>query len=122
MLSLIVSAGHRGDSPQFIPVLRRVRVNRLIVGRARSRPVSVLADKAYISRGNRRYLRSCGIRACNTDQDTHRKAKGASGVDPSSTRSSSGYVTPSRTVSLVSNAIVASPLVTTSWPSASEPS
>jgi hypothetical protein len=33
VLSLIVTAGHRGDSPQFIPVLRRIRVGRLGVGR-----------------------------------------------------------------------------------------
>ena len=62
VLSLIVTAGHRGDSPQFIPVLRRIRVSRLGVGRARSRPALVLADKAYTSRGNRRYLRSRGIK------------------------------------------------------------
>jgi transposase len=39
VLSMIVTAGHRGDSPQFIPVSRRIRVSRLGVGRARSRPV-----------------------------------------------------------------------------------
>ncbi|WP_344613845.1 IS5 family transposase, partial [Dactylosporangium salmoneum] len=52
VLAMIVTAGHRGDSPQFIPVLRRIRVGRLGVGRARTRPVLVLADKAYTSRGN----------------------------------------------------------------------
>ena len=85
VLSLIVTAGHRGDSPQFIPVLRRIRVSRLGVGRARSRPVLVLADKAYTSRGNRRYLRSRGIKACipsKSDQDAHRKARGSKGGRP----------------------------------------
>ena len=85
VLSLIVTAGHRGDSPQFIPVLRRIRVSRLGVGRPRSRPVLVLADKAYTSRGNRRYLRSRGIKACipsKTDQDAHRKARGSRGGRP----------------------------------------
>ena len=85
VLSLIVTAGHRGDSPQFIPVLRRIRVSRLGVGRARSRPVLVLADKAYTSRGNRRYLRTRGIKACipsKSDQDAHRKAKGSKGGRP----------------------------------------
>ncbi|GAA0396323.1 IS5 family transposase [Micromonospora fiedleri] len=85
VLSLIVTAGHRGDSPQFIPVLRRIRVNRLGVGRARTRPVLVLADKAYTSRANRRYLRARGIRACipsKKDQDAHRKAKGSRGGRP----------------------------------------
>ncbi|WP_344615756.1 transposase, partial [Dactylosporangium salmoneum] len=84
-LAMIVTAGHRGDSPQFIPVLRRIRVGRLGAGRARTRPVLVLADKAYTSRGNRRYLRSRGIKACipsKTDQDAHRKAKGSRGGRP----------------------------------------
>ena len=42
----------------------------------------VLADKAYTSRANRRYLRSRRIKACipsKTDQDAHRKAKGSRG-------------------------------------------
>ncbi|GIM67912.1 hypothetical protein Aau02nite_29360 [Amorphoplanes auranticolor] len=42
----------------------------------------VLADKAYTSRANRRYLRSCGIKAgipSKKDQDAHRKAKGSRG-------------------------------------------
>ena len=85
VLALIVTAGHRGDSPQFIPVLRRIRVSRLGVGRARTRPDLVLADKAYTSRGNRGYLRERGIRACipsKKDQDAHRKAKGSRGGRP----------------------------------------
>jgi hypothetical protein len=85
VLSMIVTAGHRGDNPQFIPVLRRIRVSRLGVGRARSRPVLVLADKAFTNRGNRRYLRSRGIKACipsKSDQDAHRKAKGSKGGRP----------------------------------------
>jgi transposase len=85
VLSMVVTAGHRGDSPQFIPVLRRIRVTRLGVGRPRSCPDLVLADKAYTSRGNRRYLRSRGIKACipsKKDQDAHRKAKGSKGGRP----------------------------------------
>ncbi len=85
VLSLIVTAGHRGDSPQFIPVLGRIRVTRLGVGRPRTRPGLVLADKAYTSRGNRDYLRKRGIKACipsKKDQDAHRKAKGSKGGRP----------------------------------------
>ncbi|WP_067495723.1 IS5 family transposase [Actinoplanes sp. TFC3] len=85
VLSMIVTAGHRGDSPQFIPVLRRIRVSRMGVGRPRSRPDLVLADRAYTSRGNRRYLRSRGIKACipsKSDQDAHRKARGSHGGRP----------------------------------------
>jgi transposase len=85
VLSMVVTAGHRGDSPQFIPVLRRIRVTRLGVGRPRTCPDVVLADKAYTSRGNRRYLRTRGIKACipsKKDQDAHRKAKGSRGGRP----------------------------------------
>jgi transposase len=85
VLALVVTAGHRGDSPQFIPVLRRIRVTRLGVGRPRTGPELVLTDKAYTSRGNRRYLRSHGIKACipsKGDQDAHRKAKGCRGGRP----------------------------------------
>ncbi|NJP35949.1 IS5 family transposase, partial [Micromonospora thermarum] len=85
VLSMVVTAGHRGDSPQFIPVLRRIRVTRLGVGRPRTCPDQVLADKAYTSRGNRTYLRKRGIKACipsKKDQDAHRKAKGTRGGRP----------------------------------------
>src|SRR5205085_2731379 len=46
-LSILLTAGQRGDSPQFIPVLHGIRVPRLTGGRARTRPDRVLADKAY---------------------------------------------------------------------------
>ena len=85
VLSMVVTAGHRGDSPQFIPVLRRIRVSRLGVGRPRTCPDLVLADKAYTSRGNRAHLRKRGIKACipsKKDQDAHRKAKGSRGGRP----------------------------------------
>ncbi|MFV2113397.1 IS5 family transposase [Micromonospora sp. LOL_025] len=85
VLSMVVTAGHRGDSPQFIPVLRRIRVTRLGGGRPRTCPDLVLADKAYTSRGNRAYLRRRGIKTCipsKIDQDAHRKAKGSRGGRP----------------------------------------
>ena len=85
VLALIVTAGHRGDSSQFIPVLRRIRVARAGAGRARTRPDLVLADKAYTSRGNHAQLRRRGIKACipsKSDQDAHRKARGSRGGRP----------------------------------------
>lgn len=84
-LSVVVTAGHRGDSPQFQVVLGRIRVARLAGGRSRSRPERVLADKAYGSRANRGYLRRRGIRCTipeKTDQIRHREAKGKAGGRP----------------------------------------
>ncbi|MFF5485777.1 IS5 family transposase [Streptomyces virginiae] len=56
-MSLVITAGQRGDSPQFQVVLGRIRVPRLSPGRPRTRPDKVRADKAYGSRANRSYLR-----------------------------------------------------------------
>ncbi|SDP99102.1 IS5 family transposase, partial [Lentzea jiangxiensis] len=84
-LSIVLTAGHRHDSPQFVPVLRGIRVPRLTGGRARTRPDRVLADKAYTSKDNREHLRRRGIRATipsKADQDAHRKAKGSKGGRP----------------------------------------
>jgi transposase len=85
LMAVVVTAGQRGDSPQFIPVLDKVRVGRLGSGRPRTRPQIVLADKAYTSKANRAHLRRRGIRACipsKADQDAHRKAKGSKGGRP----------------------------------------
>jgi transposase len=84
-LSLVVTAGQRGDSPQFQVVLGRIRVVRVGAGRPRTRPDRVLADKAYGSRANRAYLRDRGIRCTipeKVDQVGHRKAKGRAGGRP----------------------------------------
>ena len=84
-LSMLVTAGHRGDSPQFVAVLAAIRVPRQGQGRPRTRPDRVLADRAYTSRANRAYLRRRGIAATipsKTDQDAHRRAKGSRGGRP----------------------------------------
>ena len=84
-LVFVVTAGQRGDSPQFTVVLERIRVSRVGSWRARCRPDRVLADKAYSSRANRRYLRRRGIRATIAqprDQAAHRRAKGSAGGRP----------------------------------------
>jgi transposase len=44
-LSLVLTAGHRGDSPQFTAVLDGIRVPRA-AGRPRTRPDRVLAEDA----------------------------------------------------------------------------
>jgi len=84
-LSLLVTAGHRHDSPQFQPVLEAIRVPRTGPGRPRSVPDKVRADKAYGSRANRAYLRRRGI-GCTipekADQVHNRKKRGSRGGRP----------------------------------------
>lgn len=83
-LCLVLTAGQAADSPQFVPVLQKVRV-RLPVGRPRTRPDAVAADKAYSSRANRSYLRKRNIKAVipeKKDQAANRKRKGIRGGRP----------------------------------------
>ena len=61
-LSIVITAGQRGDSPQFRAVLEGIGVPRPGRGRPGTRPHRVLADRAYGSRANRAYLRRRGIR------------------------------------------------------------
>ncbi|ROQ82754.1 IS4 family transposase [Streptomyces sp. CEV 2-1] len=83
-LVLTLTVGQAADSPQFIPVLDKLRV-RGPAGRPRTRPGAVAGDKAYSSRGNRAYLRRRNIKAVipeKKDQTTHRKNKGRQGGRP----------------------------------------
>jgi transposase len=84
-LSIVITAGQRGDSPQFQAVLEHIRVPRLGPGRPRTRPGRVLADRAYGSRANRACLRRRGI-ACTIpekkDQARNRKNRGRAGGRP----------------------------------------
>lgn len=84
-LSILITAGQRGDSPQFEAVVDGISVPRLAGGRPRCRPDRVLADKAYSSHGNRAYLRRRGIKATiaqPADQIGHRKNHGSTGGRP----------------------------------------
>ncbi|WP_373308370.1 IS5 family transposase [Microbispora siamensis] len=84
-LAIVLTAGQRGDSPQFTAVIGGIRVPRLGAGRPRTRPDRVLADKAYTSTANRAYLRRRGIKATipsKADQDANRRAKGSKGGRP----------------------------------------
>ncbi len=79
-----MTAGQAADSPQFVPVLKKVRV-RLPAGRPQTRPATVAGDKAYSSRANRAYLRRRGIRAVipeKKDQAANRKNRGGRGGRP----------------------------------------
>ena len=85
VLSLIITAGQRGDSPQFRPVLEKISVPRLGPGRPRKRPDKVRGDKAYGSRANRAYLRRRGITCTipeKSDQIRHRRNRGSRGGRP----------------------------------------
>lgn len=82
LMSLVVTAGQRGDSPQFAAVLAGIRVPRCGGGRPRSRPDRVLADKAYSSKANRALLARRGIRATipvKADQAANRRKRGSHG-------------------------------------------
>ena len=84
-LSIVITAGQRGDSPQFQAVVEGIRVRRPGPGRPRTRPHRVLGDKAYSSRANRTYLRRRRIRCTipePADQIRHRKNKGRGGGRP----------------------------------------
>ncbi|MZE53593.1 IS5 family transposase [Streptomyces sp. SID5770] len=83
-LAIVLTEGQAADSPQFVPVLAKVRV-RGPVGRPRTRPDAVAGDKAYSSRGNRAHLRQRHIKAVipeKRDQAANRKKKGSRGGRP----------------------------------------
>ncbi|WP_414626028.1 IS5 family transposase [Microbispora rosea] len=84
-LSLVLTPGQHGDSPQFQAVLEKISVPRLGPGRPRGRPDSVSADKAYSSRANRSYLRRRKIPHTipePRDQRDNRRRRGSAGGRP----------------------------------------
>lgn len=84
-MSIVITAGQRGDCPQFEAVLDRIRVPRLGPGRPRTRPRRVRADKACASRKNRACPRRRGIRSTipdKADQARNRKRRGSRGGRP----------------------------------------
>jgi transposase len=86
-IARITSPGQHTDCPKFIPLLESIRIRRRGAGRPRKRPAQAMADKAYSSRANRRYLRRRGIKAVipvKNDQQANRKNQGA--IDVASIR------------------------------------
>ena len=84
-LAQVTSAGQRGDSIGFRPVLDRLSISRTGPGRPRTRPGIVAADKAYSGRANRLYLRRRGITAVipqRADEIAGRKNRGRRGGRP----------------------------------------
>ncbi|MCX5381577.1 IS5 family transposase [Streptomyces sp. NBC_00091] len=83
-LAFVLTPGQAGDAPAFPDVMARLRVPRPI-GRPRTTPDAVLADKAYSSRAIRTSLRQRGIRAVipqPSDQAANRKRRGRLGGRP----------------------------------------
>ncbi|MCX4531836.1 transposase [Streptomyces sp. NBC_01669] len=66
-MSIVITAGQRGDSPQFEPVLKAICVPRIGPGRPRVRPDRVRADKAYArdDRSHRGHQR-VAVTSCHT--------------------------------------------------------
>lgn len=84
-MAVVVTGGQRHDGVILPQVLADIRVPRAGGGCARTCPDSVLADRAYGSRGNRDYLRSRGIRTVipeKKDQIATRKKRGSKGGRP----------------------------------------
>ncbi|MEU1436444.1 IS5 family transposase [Streptomyces sp. NPDC005786] len=80
-----VTAGQAGDAPAFDAVMAKIRVPRCGLGRPRTRPAIVLADRAYSSRAIRAHLRRRGIRSVipqPADQVGHRLRRGRTGGRP----------------------------------------
>ncbi len=83
-MAFVLTAGQTADGPRFVGVLKKVRI-RLPVGRPRTRPAAVAADKAHSSRANRSYPRKRHIKAVipeKRDQAANRKNKGSRGGRP----------------------------------------
>jgi len=82
-LSVRVTAGQAGDNPQLLPVLDEISVPT--GHRPRSRPDTVIADKAYSHPSTRKSLRAKQIAAVipeRDDQLARRAARGKAGGRP----------------------------------------
>ncbi|MFE2165864.1 IS5 family transposase [Streptomyces sp. NPDC059447] len=83
-LAFVLTPGQAGDAPAFTQVMAAIRVTRP-KGRPRTRPIVVLADKAYSSRAIREHLRRRRIRAVipqPADQIANHKRLGGKGGRP----------------------------------------
>ncbi|WJY35859.1 transposase [Streptomyces sp. P9-2B-2] len=124
-VSIVITAGQRGDSPQFEPVLKAICVPRMGQGRPRTRPDRVCADKAYASRKNRAYLRRRGIRCTTwtrpTRSVTARNSALTAVVRRNSTRPTTASATLSSAASIASRGTGSWPRGTTSSRSATRP-
>lgn len=84
-LGLVLTGGNAADTTYFTTVLETISVRDGRPGRPRSRPDRVLADKAYTSAANRRFLNDRGIKVTipeREDQKAGRARRGSAGGRP----------------------------------------
>ncbi|GGS45186.1 IS5 family transposase [Streptomyces griseoviridis] len=82
-----MQVGQAGDAPVFERVISRLCTPGTGLGRPRTRPLAVLADRAYFSRAIRSHSRRRGARAVipqPSDQIGHRLRRGRLGGRPPS--------------------------------------
>lgn len=83
-IAVHTTAGQRADCTGFEKLMNTIRIRRR-VGRPRTRPGHVLADKAYSSKAIRAHLRRRGIVATipvKADQAANRRRMGSQGGRP----------------------------------------
>ena len=86
-LGLLLTGGNAADTTYFSTVLQTISIRDGRPGRPRSRPDRVLADKAYTSAANRRFLTERGIKVTipeREDQKAGRVRRGSAGGRPRS--------------------------------------
>jgi putative transposase len=84
-LVIALTAGQAGDSPMLKVLLADLAVARPGGGRPRTRPDTLLGDKAYSSAANRELLRRKRVKTVipqPADQIAHRQRRGSEGGRP----------------------------------------
>lgn len=84
-MGLVLTGGNAADTTYLATVLDTISVQDGRPGRPRTRPDRVLADKAYTSAANRKYLTDRGIKVTipeRDDQKANRARRGSAGGRP----------------------------------------
>jgi putative transposase len=84
-IAVLLTGGQVNDSPLFPVVLDAIAVARVGAGRPRTRPDTVIADKAYSAKAHRAALRRRRITTVipePADQIAHRRRRGRRGGRP----------------------------------------
>lgn len=84
-IRILLTPGQAGDNPQLLPLLDGISVARPGPGRPRSRPETVIADKAYSHPSTREAMRRRRITFVSPERDdqiARRKGRGSRGGRP----------------------------------------